>query len=87
MRQILISAMLAVVTAWSMTDAYAEALPRWELGLGVAALSIPDYRGSDQQRGYLLPLPYIQYRGEVCFGLTVRARTGIYSDRSALRSM
>ena len=31
----------------------------------MAGLSIPDYRGSDQQRGYILPLPYIQYRGEV----------------------
>ena len=46
-------------------QAHADELPRWEVGLGVAGLSIPDYRGSDQQRGYLLPLPYIQYRGDV----------------------
>ena len=37
--------------------------PLWELGLGVAALRLPDYAGSDQSRGYLLPLPYIVYRG------------------------
>ena len=37
--------------------------PLWELGLGVAGLRLPDYRGSDQYRGYLLPLPYIVYRG------------------------
>jgi outer membrane protein len=46
-------------------QAHADELPRWEVGLGVAGLSIPDYRGSDQRRGYVLPLPYIQYRGDV----------------------
>jgi len=38
--------------------------PLWELGLGVAALRLPDYRGSDQSSTYLLPLPYVVYRGE-----------------------
>ena len=38
--------------------------PLWELGLGVAALRLPDYRGSDQSTAYLLPLPYVVYRGE-----------------------
>ena len=38
--------------------------PLWELGLGAALLSLPDYRGSDQSRTYLLPLPYIVYRGD-----------------------
>lgn len=38
--------------------------PLWELGVGVAGLRIPDYRGSDQSRGYLLPLPYFVYRGQ-----------------------
>jgi outer membrane scaffolding protein for murein synthesis (MipA/OmpV family) len=38
--------------------------PLWELGLGVAALRLPDYRGSDQSNTYLLPLPYLVYRGE-----------------------
>lgn len=37
--------------------------PLWELGLGVAALRLPDYRGADQGRNLLLPLPYIVYRG------------------------
>lgn len=39
--------------------------PLWELGAGVAVLSMPDYRGSDQQRGYVFPIPYVVYRGEV----------------------
>ncbi len=38
--------------------------PLWELGAGVVPSTFPDYRGSDRQRPYLLPLPYIIYRGE-----------------------
>lgn len=41
-----------------------EELPLWELGAGVAAVALPDYRGSDEGRGYVLPLPYVVYRGE-----------------------
>ena len=37
--------------------------PLWELGVGAAALRLPDYRGADQGRNYLLPLPYVVYRG------------------------
>jgi MipA family protein len=38
--------------------------PLWELGAGLAFLQIPDYRGSDQNRLYLLPYPYFVYRGD-----------------------
>jgi len=38
--------------------------PRWEAGIGVGALTLADYPGADQQRGYLLPLPYFVYRGD-----------------------
>jgi MipA family protein len=37
--------------------------PLWELGLGVAGVRFPDYRGSDQSNFFALPLPYIAYRG------------------------
>ena len=37
--------------------------PLWELGAGAAAIRLPDYRGSDQKRSYLLPVPYFVYRG------------------------
>jgi outer membrane scaffolding protein for murein synthesis (MipA/OmpV family) len=43
----------------------AEELPLWEAGVGVTGLSIPDYRGSDEQHGYLWPLPYLVYRGDI----------------------
>lgn len=42
----------------------AEEKPLWEAGLGVAALSLPAYRGSDQNHSLVLPAPYFVYRGE-----------------------
>ena len=41
-----------------------KTLPQWEFGMGVTAFTLPDYRGSDERRGYLYPLPYVVYRGE-----------------------
>ncbi len=50
--------------------------PLWELGLGVAGLRLPDYRGSDQSRNYVLPLPYVVYRG-----------TWLKADRDGARAL
>ncbi|MGA3084204.1 MAG: hypothetical protein ABSE95_05365 [Thermodesulfobacteriota bacterium] len=36
----------------------AKQLPLWEAGIGGTALLMPDYRGSDEYRGYLLPFPW-----------------------------
>lgn len=44
--------------------AAAEELPLWELGAGIGAFALPDYRGSDEGSGYLLPVPYVVYRGK-----------------------
>lgn len=57
-------AALALTGLLASATAGAEHLPLWELGAGAAALRLPDYRGSDQSRGYLLPYPYLIYRGE-----------------------
>ncbi len=38
--------------------------PLWELGVGVGYTLFPDYPGSDQSHNYILPLPYVIYRGE-----------------------
>lgn len=43
----------------------ADQLPLWEAGAGVAVLDFPDYRGSDERQSYLLPIPYVIYRGEI----------------------
>ena len=39
--------------------------PLWEFGVGVALLQMPDYRGSDENRLYVLPYPYLVYRGDL----------------------
>lgn len=38
--------------------------PKSELGLGVAVLQFPAYRGSDQSSTLVLPFPYLEYRGD-----------------------
>jgi outer membrane scaffolding protein for murein synthesis (MipA/OmpV family) len=45
--------------------AVAAEKPLWEIGAGLALLQMPDYRGSDKNRLYLLPYPYFIYRGDV----------------------
>lgn len=45
--------------------AHGEELPLWEVGVGAAGISFPDYRGSSRQRSYLLPVPAFAYRGEI----------------------
>ncbi len=57
----LVLALLAVADA----AARADQLPLWEVGFGIAPLTIPDYRGSDEQHTYILPLPYLVYRGDI----------------------
>lgn len=42
-----------------------EQKPVWELGVGVGLLYIPDYRGSNESRFYVLPYPYVVYRGDI----------------------
>jgi len=44
--------------------ARAEQLPLWEAGVGIGATTLPHYRGSDQSRTWVLPVPYLVYRGE-----------------------
>lgn len=43
--------------------AFGDERPLWELGIGMSALSFPDYRGSDQSSLFPIPFPYIVYRG------------------------
>lgn len=56
---------LWLLCALAAAPAAAEELPLWELGVGVGGFALPDYRGSDQARGYVLPVPYVVYRGDV----------------------
>jgi outer membrane scaffolding protein for murein synthesis (MipA/OmpV family) len=65
----------AAVYLVSPRQAAAGKLPQWELGAGVAGLMLPDYRGSDEVRSYLLPVPYVIYRLE-----------WLTADRNGIRS-
>lgn len=44
--------------------AKAEELPLWEAGAGVGVINFPSYRGSSNRQTYVLPVPYLVYRGE-----------------------
>ncbi len=39
--------------------------PLWELGAGAGTLHVPHYRGADQRHHWLLPIPYLVYRGQI----------------------
>ena len=60
MRRLALAAALCVVAG----IACAEERPLWELGAGGFAFAQPDYRGADEGRGYVLPIPYVAYRGD-----------------------
>ncbi len=53
-----------ILAGASAAPAHAEPQPLWEVGIGATGLSLPDYRGSDERRGYLYPFPYLVYRGD-----------------------
>lgn len=57
-------ALLTALAGFTGSAAQAKDLPLWEAGLGVGALWFPDYRGSDQTHGMVLPVPYLVYRGD-----------------------
>lgn len=54
--------------------------PLWEAGLGAAAVSFPHYRGSDERRNWLLPAPYLVYRGKVLRAEERRVRGLFYES-------
>jgi len=63
--------------------ACAEQLPLWEFGAGIGATTLPHYRGSDQSRTWVLPIPYLDYRGEV-FKADDRRYRSLLGDRVEL---
>lgn len=59
-------ALLHAAFAFSVaaTSAQAEQLPLWEAGAGISVIDFPDYRGSSERQTWVLPFPFIVYRGE-----------------------
>ncbi|MBA3588712.1 MipA/OmpV family protein [Methylibium sp.] len=76
-----IAPLLALTAALALPAAAAER-PLWELGIGAAGLRLPHYRGSDQSHSWLVPLPYVVYRGRIFKADRDGARAVLYeSDR------
>jgi outer membrane protein len=71
---------LALAGLLALPLSYAEQLPLWEAGAGVAGLSLPNYRGSDVMQTYVLPIPYFIYRGEFLKADRNGVRTTIFGN-------
>ena len=56
--------LLALLGSLFTGNTQAQQRPLWELGIGAAGLYLPYYRGSSSGRSYLLPFPYLIYRGD-----------------------
>lgn len=47
-----------------LNSAISQTLPKWEVGLGIGGINVPHYRGSRDNHTYVIPYPYMIYRGE-----------------------
>ncbi len=56
--------MLLLILVSTQVVADQHVLPEIELGVSLLSLNAPNYRGSAHSTSYLLPVPYIKYRGE-----------------------
>ncbi|MBI5429400.1 MAG: MipA/OmpV family protein [Nitrosomonadales bacterium] len=76
----------AVVLGMCMTiisAANAAQAPLWEFGAGGAFIDFPHYRGSDERQVYVLPMPYLVYRGEILKVDRHRVRGMLYESETA----
>jgi outer membrane protein len=64
--------------------ARAEQLPLWEAGAGIGVTTLPHYRGSDQSKTWVLPVPYLVYRGESLKVDDDRRIRGLFGDKVEL---
>ena len=72
--------MLMMVLA---AGAQAEQRALWEAGIGPAGVSFPDYRGANERTSYVLPLPYIVYRGDFIKADRQRVRGLLFESERA----
>jgi len=70
------SRLFALTCACLAGPAMAADKPLWELGAGLSALQLPDYRGSGHSQLYAVPFPYVVYRGDF-----------LKADRNGLRGV
>lgn len=56
--------LIFVLTGLVSQNSTAQSLPQWEVGAGMIGLHVPHYRGADEAKTYIIPYPYLIYRGE-----------------------
>ncbi|MFC1748118.1 MipA/OmpV family protein [Pseudomonadota bacterium] len=56
--------LFVIFTSLGLQVSYAQDLPKWEIGAGLATLHLPNYRGAKKTSSYAIPYPYVVYRGE-----------------------
>jgi len=64
MRAFIVFLRAAALSMFILPSAYANQVPLWEVGAGVAVIDFPHYRGSNERESYLLPIPYVVYHGD-----------------------
>jgi MipA family protein len=58
-------ALLVTLSAYNaQAESSIDTAPKSDLGIGIAVLQFPAYRGSDQSSTLVLPFPYLEYRGD-----------------------
>jgi outer membrane protein len=80
-----IAVTLLLVSPALVSSALADQVPLWEAGAGFAYIDFPHYRGSDERESYLLPMPYVIYRGDFLKVDRARVRGMLYhTDKAEL---
>lgn len=60
---LVLASLMLLYTGLSMAESPITK-PKWEAGAGISAITLPAYRGSDDRVSYVIPFPYVVYRGE-----------------------
>jgi len=74
---------VAVALMCMVIAAEASQAPLWEIGAGGAFIDFPHYRGSNERQRYVLPMPYLIYRGEILKVDRHRVRGMLYDGERA----
>lgn len=56
--------LLAILLTAGLAPIQARELPLLEAGAGLGAAWFPDYRGANEGKAWVLPVPYVVYRGD-----------------------
>jgi len=75
--------LISLPTTGLADQATARTQPLWEFGIGIASVSMPNYRGSKSRTTKTLPLPYLIYRGDF-LQLDRQGIRGVFYDKERI---